>query len=130
MSEDDFDMLLEDDDPVVSGLATGLQCTGLGETVENGESSDDKDGGGAREWTGEEMKLVEPCIELIKVSVDFEYTVQSKIFAGQKFRQAQLPLYCRNIRWNKFHQCCKGRHIFLTQDKKFTDKIYTNNSRW
>ena len=24
----------------------------------------------------------------------------SKCFAGQKFRQAQLPLYCRHIRWD------------------------------
>ena len=29
----------------------------------------------------------------------------------QKLCQAQLPLYCRNIRWNKYHQCSKGCHI-------------------
>ena len=66
--EDDFDMLLEEDDPAVSDLSTGLQQTGLGGMMENG-GSDDKDRGGAREWTGEEMKLVEPCIELVKVCV-------------------------------------------------------------
>ena len=27
---------------------------------------------------------------------------QPKIFAAQRFRQAQLPLYCRNMWWNKF----------------------------
>ena len=29
-------------------------------------------------------------------------TVWLKICAGQIFRQAQVPLYCRNIQWNKF----------------------------
>ena len=60
-------MLMEDDDDdgAVSDLTTALQHnTRLGETVEDGENAQDK---GAREWTGEEMKLVEPCIELIKV---------------------------------------------------------------
>ena len=66
--EDDLDMLMEDDDDdAVSDLTTALQHnTRLGETVEDGENAQDK---GAREWTGEEMKLVEPCIELIKVHV-------------------------------------------------------------
>jgi hypothetical protein len=84
--EDDFDMLLGDDDVDLSAAslsdqATGLkQCTGpeLGETVvENGgraigiddDGGDSKDGG-AREWTAEEVKLVEPCIKLIEVSDD------------------------------------------------------------
>ena len=77
--EDEFDMLLDDDDLAaatdLSDQTTGLQRPGLGGTTENGGacgSGDDggdggKDGGG-REWTTEEMKLVEPCIELIKVS--------------------------------------------------------------
>ena len=34
-----------------------------------------------------------------------------KFFAGQKFHQAQLPLYYRNIRCNKFHQYSKGCHM-------------------
>ena len=38
-------------------------------------------------------------------------TVYVKIFAWQKFCQPQIPLYCRNIWWNKFSPCGKGRHI-------------------
>ena len=52
------------------------------------------------------------------------YTVYDKIFAGQKFRQAQLPLYCRGI---NFRQCGKGRHtlnvIINTGQKIRTIKI-------
>ena len=68
--EDDFDMLLDDGDLSAASLE---QCTGLGgETVENGGANGSSDGGdnkdgGAREWTAEEMKLVEPCIKLIEV---------------------------------------------------------------
>ena len=40
-----------------------------------------------------------------------QYRIWQKIFARQKFHQPQLPLYYRNIWWNKFHQCGKGRHI-------------------
>ena len=77
--EDDFDMLLDDDDgPAAAAIlsdqatCTGLQRTGLGETAENGGASDDDKDGGAREWTADEVKLVEPCIKLIKVSAVFE----------------------------------------------------------
>ena len=70
-------MLLDnDDDPAtaaaLSDQATGLQRTGPGETVENGGASDGDKDGGAREWTAEEVKLVEPCIKLINVGADFE----------------------------------------------------------
>ena len=75
MSEqDDFDVLRGDDADLapaaLSDQATGLQRTGLGERVENGGPNGSDDGAGAREWTSEEMKLVEPCIKLIKVSGD------------------------------------------------------------
>ena len=80
--EDDFGMLLEDDDKAVLDLTTDLRHTGLGEAAENGVGSD-KDRG-AREWTREEMKLVEPCIELIQVCVCVhvcKYTCRSEIMA-------------------------------------------------
>ena len=35
------------------------------------------------------------------------YTIYVKTFTGQKFHQAWLLLYCRNVRWNKFHQFSK-----------------------
>ena len=53
--EDDFDMLLEDDDKAVLELTTDLQHTGLGETVSNGVGSD-KDRR-AQGWTGEEKTM-------------------------------------------------------------------------
>ena len=69
--EDDFDMLLDDGDLLAASLQ---QHTGLGgKTAENGEEANGSDGGdskdgGAREWTAEEVKLVEPCIKLIEVT--------------------------------------------------------------
>ena len=71
--EDDFDILLDDGDLLAASLQ---QHTGLGgKTAENGgangsgggDGGDSKDGG-AREWTAEEVKLVEPCIKLIEVT--------------------------------------------------------------
>ena len=41
------------------------------------------------------------------------YTWYYHIVTKQKFRQAQVPLYCRNIRWNKFSPM-----------KNFTDKKF------
>ena len=32
-------------------------------------------------------------------------------YIDEGFHQAQLPFYCRNIRWNKFCQCGRGHHI-------------------
>ena len=51
----------------VSDMAAALQHTRLEDTAENGDSCIAAGEEGDREWTGEEMKLVEPCIELIKV---------------------------------------------------------------
>lgn len=63
--EDDLDFLMENDQ-TVSDLTAALQHTELGEKFENGDQVEEK---GAREWTEEERKLVEPCTELIKVSL-------------------------------------------------------------
>ena len=38
-----------------------------------------------------------------------EYSIQYRI--REKFRQPQIPLYCRNIGGINFCQCGKGRHI-------------------
>ena len=56
---------MEDDQAVVD-LTTALQHTEIEKTVENGDRDGER---GAREWNVEEMKLANPCIELVKVSV-------------------------------------------------------------
>ena len=70
--EDDFDMLLDDGDLLAASLQQHTGRLGGG-TVENKEGANGSDGGdskdgGAREWTAEEVKLVEPCIKLIEVT--------------------------------------------------------------
>ena len=70
--EDDFDMLLDDGDLSAASLQQHRGQLGGG-TMENGEEANGSDGGdckdgGAREWTAEEVKLVEPCIKLIEVT--------------------------------------------------------------
>ena len=47
-------------------------------------------------------------------------TIYDKIFAGQKFRQPQLPLYCRNHTFGgiKFRQCGRGRYILNDTGQK------------
>ena len=57
-----------------------------------------------------------------------------EIFAGQKFGQPQLPLYCRNFLWKSFHDCGEGRHVLFaiinTGQKNLHDNIFDNKSRW
>ena len=36
-----------------------------------------------------------------------------EIFAGKKFGQPQLPLYCRKFLWKSFHECGEGRHVLF-----------------
>ena len=67
--EDDLDFLMEDDlatSTSVSDVATALRHTTLEGTSQDDDSCGEEETK-AKEWTREEIKLVEPCIELIKV---------------------------------------------------------------
>ena len=112
--EDDFDMLLNDADSAMaaatlSDQATGglLQRTGLGEMMENGGASTsdnngdrgDKDGAAEarREWTAVERKVVEPCIELIKVSEVNKVTHESFSQCCQHLLARNPEIYGENL---------------------------------
>ena len=41
------------------------------------------------------------------------FTVWLKNFAGEEYRQAQLPFYCRNISRNFFSQCSKSCYVII-----------------
>ena len=77
-------------------------------------------------WRGQAMEQV----KMQAVNNNYKQYCIRQNFHWTKFRQAQLPLYCRNIR--NFRQCGEGHHILNviinTGQKNSSDKNFANKA--